>query len=249
MSQQIYVINAALAVLLLLLALCAGFMTGSLAFRKTGESLRHGAIATLSLLGAMSLISIGKVTMLIATYSYRSWFVLDSALLFLTLIMAPTAAIAVFSLPRLLQLAKLQPRLTESAVSRTKRRAASEVKLVVPIQVLVIEALLYAAINVFPLGMAHRKQVLIIGLFVLMSPAVLIWRQSIRRRRIHRDDGTSAVHYIKRIVFITMAFMLLAFGIIHTMNNAKTLSDDGAAERNDKLPFSITLSPVGYRSK
>jgi hypothetical protein len=243
MSQQIYVINAALAVLLLLLALCAGFMSGSLAFRKTEESLRRTSLATLVLIGSMTLISIGKVTMLIATYSYRSWFVLDSALLFLTLIMAPTIAIFIYSLPRLLQLAKLQPRESEAAISRTKRRAASEVRLVVPIQVLVIEALLYASINVFPLGMAHRKQMLVIGLFVLMSPAVLIWRQSIRHRRIHRDDGTSTIHFIKRVVFITMAFMLLAFGVIHTMNNAKTLSDD-AAERDELFPFSITISPV-----
>ncbi|QHW33333.1 hypothetical protein GZH47_22750 [Paenibacillus rhizovicinus] len=247
MSQQIYVINAALAVLLLLLALCAGFMSGSLAFRKTEESLQRTSIATLALLGAMSLISVGKVTMLIATYSYRSWFVLDSALLFLTLIMVPTAAIAVFSLPRLLQLAKLQPRETETAVSRTKRRAASEVGLVVPIQVMMIEALLYAAINVFPLGMELRKQVLIFGLFVLMSPVVLIWRQSIRHRRIHRDDGTSTIHFIKRVVFITMAFMLLAFGIIHTMNNAKTLSDDDAAERSER--FQISVTPVVYMGR
>lgn len=243
MSQQIYVINAALAVLLLLLALCAGFLSGSLAFRKTEESLQRTSLATLALIGLMTLISIGKVTMLIATYSYRSWFVLDSALLFLTLIVVPTIAIAFFSLPRLLQLAKLRPRESEAAISRTKRRAASEVRLVVPIQVLVIEALLYASINVFPLGMALRKQMLVIGLFVLMSPAVLIWRQSIRHRRIHRDDGTSTIHLIKRVVFITMAFMLLAFGVIHTMNNAKTLSDD-AAERDELFPFSITISPA-----
>ncbi|NBD26607.1 phosphoethanolamine transferase domain-containing protein [Paenibacillus glycinis] len=238
MSQQIYVINASLAVLLLLLALCAGFVSGCLAFRKTEESLQRTSIVTLALLGAMTLISIGKVTMLIATYSYRSWFVLDSALLFLSLIMAPTAAIAVFSLPRLLQLAKLRPRETESAVSRTKRRAASEVRLVVPIQVLVIEALLYAAINVFPLGMELRMQILVIGLLVLMSPALLIWRQSIRHRRIHRDDGTSMIHFINRVVFITMAFMLLAFGIIHTMKNAKTLRTD--AERNEMLQISFS---------
>ncbi|MFC4810760.1 hypothetical protein [Paenibacillus sp. GCM10023250] len=238
MSQQIYIINAALAVLLLLLALCAGFLSGSLALRKTVDSLQRGSIATLALLGVMTLIAIGKVTMLIATYSYRSWFVLDSALLFLTLIMAPTAAIAFFSLPRLLQLAKLQPRDAGKPVSRTKRRAASEVGLVVPIQVLVIEALLYAAINIFPLGMALRKEVLVVGLLVLMSPAVLIWRQSIRRRRIHRDDGTSTIHFIKRVVFITMAFMLLAFGIIHTMNNAKTLSEP--AERDETLQLSVS---------
>ncbi|SFJ01769.1 hypothetical protein SAMN02799624_03017 [Paenibacillus sp. UNC496MF] len=243
MSQQIYVINAALAVLLLLLALCAGFLSGNLALRKTVDSLQRGSIATLALLGAMTLIAIGKVTMLIATYSYRSWFVLDSALLFLTLIMAPTAAIAFFSLPRLLQLSKLQPREAGTAVSRTKRRAASEVGLVVPIQVLVIEALLYAAINVFPLGMALRKEVLVIGLLVLMSPALLIWRQSIRRRRIHRDDGTSTIHFIKRVVFITMAFMLLAFGIIHTMNNAKTLSEP--AERDETLQLSVSPAFTG----
>ena len=122
MSQQVYVINASLAVILLLLALCAGFMSGSLAFRRTIDALQHTAVITLTLLGAMTFISIGKITMLIATYSYRDWFVFDSALLFLALILVPTAAIAVFSVPRLLQLAQLQPRESEASISRTKRR-------------------------------------------------------------------------------------------------------------------------------
>lgn len=240
MSQQVYVINASLAVLLLLLALCASFISGSLAYRTTVEALQRTSRATLALLGAMTLISIGKITMLIATYSYQDWFVFDSALLFLALILAPTAAVAFMSLPRLLQLgklAKLQPEKADCMISRTKRRMASEVRLVVPIQVMMIEALLYAAINIFPLGMAHRKQIIAFGLLVLMSPLVLIWRQSILHRYIHRKDGSATIHLVKRVFFITVAFMLLAFGIIHTMNNAKTLGDN--AERQETLQLSF----------
>ncbi|RAP77338.1 hypothetical protein [Paenibacillus montanisoli] len=237
MSVPVYVVNASMAVLLLLLALFAGLSAGCLAFRRTTNSLKRTAVLTLAILGSMTLLAAAKLIMLIATYSYRSWFVLDNALLFFVLILLPTAAIAYYSLPRLIDLAKLMIKSPEETANRTKRRAASEVALVVPVQVLVIEAFLYASIQVFPLGMAYRKEMLAVGLAVLASPALLIWRQSIRHRRIHRDDGTAVSHKVKRVLVFTMACLLLAFGIIYTMNNAKTLSR--AAERD--LPVHVTM--------
>ncbi|MBP3962094.1 hypothetical protein [Paenibacillus lignilyticus] len=239
MSTPVYVINAAMAVLLLLLSLFAGLTTGSMAFRRTTHSLRRTAILTLALLCSMTLLALAKMIMLIATYSYRNWFVLDNALMFFALIMLPTAAIAFYSVSRLLNLARLTVKHPNDVVSRTKRRAASEVALVVPIQVLVIEAFLYASINVFPLGMAYRKQMITVGLIILAAPLLLIWRQSIRRRRIHRDDGTAVIHKIKRVIVFTMACLVLAFGIIHTFNNAKTLSR--TTERNLSLRISMSI--------
>ncbi|WP_308635657.1 PH domain-containing protein [Paenibacillus silvisoli] len=241
MSIPVYIVNAAMAVTLLLLSLFAGLSTGSLAFRRTTYSLKRTAVATLAILGSMTLLSAAKLIMLIATYSYRSWFVLDNALLFFALIMLPTAAIARYSLPRLLDLAKLKIKSLDEAANRTKRRSASAVALVVPIQVLVVEAFLYASIIVFPLGMEYRKEMLAVGLAVLASPALLVWRQSIRHRRIHRDDGTSAIHKVKRVLVFTMACLLLAFGIFHTMSNAKTLSKP--AERDLSVDISLIHAP------
>lgn len=238
MSEKIYVTNAILVILLLLLALFAGLASGSLAFRKTMESLKRTSLVTLILLATMTLLAVGKMILLIATYSYREWFVLDNLLLFITLIALPSAAIAFFSVPRLLELTHLQPKHRDEAANRTKRRAASEVALVVPIQAFVVEALIYAAINVFPIGMEYRQLTLLVGLVILASPALLIWRQSIRRRTIHRDDGTAKIHTVKRFIIYTMACVLLAFGIIHTMNNVKTLSS--AAERSATIR--ITMS-------
>lgn len=245
MSEKVYVTNAVLVIVLLLLALFAGLASGSLAFRKTMESLKRTALVTLILLATMTLLAIGKMILLIATYSYREWFVLDNLLLFVTLIVLPSAAIAFFSVPRLLELTHLQPKHREETANRTKRRAASEVALVVPIQAFVVEALIYAAINVFPLGMEYRKLTLLVGMLILASPALLIWRQSIRRRTIHRDDGTALIHKVKRLIIYTMACIVLAFGIIHTMNNVKTLST--TAERNSTIRITMTSTTPSFK--
>ena len=56
---------------------------------------------------------------------------------------------------------------------------------------------------------------------ILLTAASLAWRQSIKRRRIHRDDGTSFIHWLKRVSVYTTAGIVLTISLVNTVSHVK----------------------------
>ena len=211
MSEELIGIGALLSGLFVPVALLAGYGIGSLAFRGTVTSMRRTAQINLALLGVLGLLAGGIATLLLCLYKLSWWLMWDKALLFVPLIALPLTAAALFTVPRLLQLARLSASDPQQPANRTKRRFAAEAALVVPVQWLTIGSALYAVKTIFPLPPEFQRQLLIIVGAFLCAAALLMWRQSVRRRRIHRNDGTSALHAATRIGVYTTACLLLVF--------------------------------------
>ncbi|MFC5648151.1 hypothetical protein ACFPYJ_03280 [Paenibacillus solisilvae] len=228
MSEDILILNAVLAVSFLLIALFAGHVAGSLAYCKTIVSMRRYAKVNGSLLALIGLLGVAKLTILIYlnylnTYSMlAAW---ENLLLFALLIALPAITVAIFSIPRLLEIIHLQPNREYEPANRTKRRSASEVALVVPIQVMKIGSLLYAYQNLYSLPISFRSELVTVAFVILLTAAVLAWRQSIRRRHIHRDDGTSVYHWLKRVSVYATAVIVLSVSVMHTVSYVKLNSE------------------------
>ncbi len=221
MSESTLILNAVLAVSFLLVALFAGHAAGSLAYCKTIKSLRRSAMVNGFLLALIGLLGIAKLTVLLYLNTYNMLAVWENALLFALLIGLPAIAIAIFSVPRLFEIIHLQANRAYEPANRTKRRSASEVALVVPIQVLTIGSLLYAYQNLYSLPISFRSELVTVVFVILLTAASLAWRQSIKRRRIHRDDGTSFIHWLKRVSVYTTAGIVLTISLVNTVSHVK----------------------------
>jgi hypothetical protein len=222
MSEGLLGMNAVIALVLLLIALLTGYGAGSIAFHQTVSGMRRTAKLNLALLALLGALALFNIALFIFFYSYNWLYIWDKVLLFVPLIVLPSIAIAIFSVPRLLDIARLSEAYPLEEANRTKRRSAAEAALVVPVQSLTVGSIIYTVKNVYPLPQHFVNQLLIIGVVFFSAAALLSWRQSIRRRRIHRDDGTSAIHWMKRIGVYTTSGLLLTFTIIFTVSNAKT---------------------------
>ncbi|BBH24907.1 hypothetical protein Back11_62520 [Paenibacillus baekrokdamisoli] len=221
MSESILIINAIVAVTFLVLSLFAGHVAGSLAYSKTIKHLRRAARFNFTLLAGIGVLAITKLALIVYRYFYGMPSLGDSLLLFIPLIALPAIAIAVFSVPRLIEIIRMRTTNAYEPANRTKRRSASEVELVVPIQTLTIGALLYALPSLYRLPISFRSELIIAGILIVLLTATLIWRQSVRRRRIHRDNGTSIFHVVRRIgVYVTACF-LVTISITQTVSSVE----------------------------
>lgn len=225
------------ALALVLLTLTAGYGAGSIAYRTTAAGMRRAAVANIALVAITGLIAAIMLLMLTVSISLHSSYLWKNTdFLFIPFVIVPYAAVMLLTLPRLIALVRLIPANQHTAASRTKRRAAAEVGLVVPVQTLSLGSLLYAYLIVYPMPLPFGTILLIIGPAMLAAAAWLVWRQSVRRKRIHRDDGTSLIHAVKRISVYTSACGLIVIGITYPAVSIKQgvnlldLEDYGAVE-------------------
>lgn len=232
MSESILILNAIIAVSFVLVALFAGHVAGSLAYCKTIASLRHSAKINGSLLALIGLLGMAKLAVLAYVDSYNMLAAWENLLLFVLLIALPAIAIVIFSVPRLFEIIHLQANDAYEPANRTKRRCASEVALVVPIQVLTIGSLLYAYQSLYSLPISFRIELVIVVFFILLTAASLAWRQRIKRRHIHRDDGTSVFHWLKRVSVYATAGIVVTVSAMHTVSYVK--SNNQTTSSNEK---------------
>ncbi|GGD48861.1 hypothetical protein [Paenibacillus nasutitermitis] len=222
MSEALLGINAVLAIVYLLVALLAGYGTGSIAFRHTIAEMQRTAKLCLVLLAALGLLAISQIALFLLFSTYSWWFVWDKALLFVPMISLPLTACAVYSRPKLMEIIRLQTAEPEVPANRTKRRIAAQAGLVVPIQTVTVGAIIHAAMILYPLPVQFQNELIILVASLASAAALLIWRQKARRRRIHRDDGTSAFHWMKRVSVYTMVCLLFTFAVIFSVSTAKS---------------------------
>ncbi|MBW7474442.1 hypothetical protein K0T92_06765 [Paenibacillus oenotherae] len=246
MSEELASATGIAALVFLLFALFAGYGIGSIAYRNTVTHMRRSARFNLALLALMGMTAAIIISIFLYAVTWSPSLIWNT-LLYIPLVMAPLAAVIILALPRLLQLARLVPDNRHDAASRTKRRAAADVRLVVPVQSLTIGALVCIYLLLYPLPVPAGTELLIITLVMLSAAALLAWRQSIRRRRIHRDDGTSLIHSVKRISVYTSACGLIVLGITYPALNVKQGLNSLNPNRGDDygtVDFGISSDPI-----
>lgn len=222
---------------LVLLTLMAGYGAGSIAYRTKVASMRRAAVVNIALLALTGLTAL--VILLLLAYStslHSSYLWKNTDILFIPFVVVPYAIVILLTMPRLLTLSRLMPVQQHAIASRTKRRAAADVGLVVPVQMLTLGSLLYTYLVIYPMPLQFGTILIVIAPVMLTAASWLIWRQSVRRRRIHRDNGTSLIHSVKRISVYTSACGLIVLGITYPAvnikqgNNLLDLDDYGAIE-------------------
>ncbi|MBW7455775.1 hypothetical protein ACFOLF_27295 [Paenibacillus sepulcri] len=251
MSESILGINAILAIVYLLVALLAGYGTGSIAFRHTIADMQRSAKLSLGLLALLALLASGQIALFLFFSTYSWWFVWDKALLFVPMVAMPLTACAIYSRPKLMEIIRLKADEPELPANRTKRRSAAQARLVVPIQTLTVGAIIHASMILYPLPVQFQNELMILIAALAGAAALLIWRQNARRRRIHRDDGTSAIHWMKRVGVYTSVCLLFSFAVIFSVSTARSKAivpvPESLSRHTNWTEFSNILS--SYRPK
>lgn len=223
MFQALIGMDTVLAMVILLFSLLAGYGSGALAYRKTIESMRRTARTNLALLASIGVLAICEILLMVYSSSSGWLYVRNEVLLFSLFIALPYAASILFAVPRLVELARIQVETRQQPASRVKRRTAANAWLVVPVQALTVGTLLYTYKLLYPLKLHIYNELSLLGLVYLSVIALLALRQTVKRKRIHRDDGLSAIHRMKRIGLVMTAFVLLPFGLTYTVIEAQNV--------------------------
>ncbi|MCQ6559608.1 hypothetical protein [Paenibacillus mendelii] len=223
MFQALIGMDTVLAMVILLFTLLAGYGAGALAYRKTIESIRRTARIILALQASIGILAISEVLLMVYSSSSGWLYVRNEVLLFTLFIALPYAASILFAVPRLIELALIHADYRQQPASRVKRRAAANPWLVVPVQALTVGTMLYTYKLLYPLEIHIYNELSLLGLAYLSVIALLGLRQTVKRKRIHRDDGLSVIHRMKRIGLVMAAFVLLPYGLTYTVIEAQNI--------------------------
>lgn len=157
----------------------------------------------------------------------------NEVLLFTLFIALPYAASILFAVPRLIELVRIPVESRQQPASRVKRRAAANAWLVVPVQALTVGTLLFTYKLLYPMELQIYNELSILGLVFLSVIALLGLRQTVKRKRIHRDDGLSAIHRMKRIGLVMAAVVLLPSGLTYTVIEAQNARSGNVPVRSE----------------
>jgi FtsP/CotA-like multicopper oxidase with cupredoxin domain len=185
-------LTAALLALLLLVWAIAGINAGRLVYRPTHDALRRGAYAALLISGVGAVIFAARVAVVGVTWASSSWDIVEHQVTIeIPLLLAPLTAVAVLSAPRMWSLGNTGAADFKKEPDAAARAAASDPRLVVPVQVTVVGVLLSAYVVVAPLpGLSYPEQAIRYG-GPLAAATALLWLRQRRRQR--RLSGVGAV--------------------------------------------------------
>ncbi|WP_274649344.1 hypothetical protein [Paenibacillus humicola] len=237
MSQAMLGLNAAVTVAFVLVSLLAGHSTGGLAYRKTVGALRTAAKVNLALIAVLGALSAFKIAFTFYNDSISRFSNWESSALIVLLTVLPCTVIAFLSVPRLLRVSRIPENDPGEPSNRTKRRMAAQPALVVPVQTLAAGSLLFTFKEALPLPESGGKQLADIAALFLAVSSALLWRQSVRRRRIHRDDGSSVLHRVRRLGVYSTACALLLYGMFYTVVSARSVT-----EPNNRYELELGMS-------
>ncbi|UVI28724.1 hypothetical protein [Paenibacillus spongiae] len=250
MFQALIGMETVLAVIILFFSLQAGYSSGALAYRKTIVSMRSTARMNLILIALIGSLAACELLLMIYSSSNGWLSIRNELLLFALFIALPYAAVLRFTVPRLIKLSRVEEVSLLRQASRVKRRAAASAWLVVPVQALTVGTMMYTYKMLNPMQHQVYNELSILGLLYMAVIALLGFRQTVKRRRIHRDDGISAIHRMKRAGLIMATIVLLPFGLTYTVIEAQnsrigndSVQMDEQIITNSDIPGQMDVKP------